>query len=91
MDKSLTDHSSPLQGIEGVSLHARLSTERGGQCREDCDYDIEDFAPGSIVIECSHSSIFELDYELYFSGPCFCLQIYCTNFALCEIERDSAR
>ena len=45
----------PCRGIEGGFLHARLNTKSGGQCREDCDYDIEDFAPGSIVIECSHS------------------------------------
>ena len=47
----------PCRGIEGVFLHARLSTERGGQCRKDCDYDVEDFAPSAVVVKCSHSEI----------------------------------
>ena len=45
----------PYRGIEGVFSHARLNTKSGGQCRKDCDYDVEDFAPCSIVVECSHS------------------------------------
>ena len=36
-------------------LHARLHTECGGDCREDGDYDVEDFTPGGVVVECSHS------------------------------------
>ena len=50
----------------GWVLHARLNTKSGGQCREDCDYDVEDFAPCSIVIECSHSGrIFEMELNLF--------------------------
>ena len=33
---------------------------------------------------------FEMELNLFIKAL-FCLQIYCTNFALCEIERDRAR
>ena len=35
--------------------HATRHTKRGCDCREDCDYDIEDLAPSGVVVECSHS------------------------------------
>ena len=38
-------------------LYARLSTECGGNGREDGDYDVEDLAPSAVVVECSHSEI----------------------------------
>ena len=37
--------------------HATRRAECGDNGREDCDYDVEDFAPCSIVIECSHSLV----------------------------------
>ena len=36
------------------SLRARLHPKGGGDCREDGDYDVEDFTPGCVVVECSH-------------------------------------
>ena len=56
MDKSLTAHSSPCRGIEGV-LHARRNAKGGSNCREDGNYDVEDLAPGGVVVECSHSVV----------------------------------
>ena len=38
-----------------VSLHTALCTEGGGYGREDGDEDVEDFTPGGIVVESSHS------------------------------------
>ena len=35
--------------------HATRRAECGGDCREDGDYDVEDLAPGGVVVECSHS------------------------------------
>ena len=46
----------PCRGIEGV-LHATRCTEGCGDSREDGDYYIEDLAPESVVVECSHSEI----------------------------------
>ena len=37
-----------------LSLHARACGKGGGDSREDGDYDIEDFTPESVVVECSH-------------------------------------
>ena len=36
-------------------LHTALGSEGGGQSREDGDEDVEDFSPGAVVVECSHS------------------------------------
>ena len=36
-------------------LHTALCSEGGGQSREDGDEDVEDFSPGAVVVECSHS------------------------------------
>ena len=36
-------------------LHTTLRSKRGGQSREDGDEDVEDFSPGAVVVECSHS------------------------------------
>ena len=48
--------SPPLQGGLGwVSLHTALCTEGGGYGRKDGDEDVEDFTPGGIVVESSHS------------------------------------
>ena len=41
-------------------LHARLHTEGGGDGREDGDEDVEDFTPGGVVVESSHSVELEL-------------------------------
>ena len=41
-------------------LHARRYSKGGGDCREDGDYDVEDFTPGGVVVEGSHSGNFEL-------------------------------
>ena len=35
--------------------HATCRAECGGNGREDGDYDVEDLAPGGVVVECSHS------------------------------------
>ena len=35
--------------------HATRRAECGGDCREDGDYDVEDLAPGGVVVECSHN------------------------------------
>ena len=45
------------EGWGGVRclLHATCRAKRSCDCREDCDYDIEDFAPSGVVVECSHS------------------------------------
>ena len=37
------------------SSHATCRAKRGGNCREDGDEDVEDLAPGGVVVECSHS------------------------------------
>ena len=47
----------PSQGGMGWVLHTRLHTKRGGNGREDGDYDVEDLAPSAVVVECSHSEI----------------------------------
>ena len=39
----------------GWVLHATRCGKGGGDCREDGDYDVEDFAPSGVVVECSHS------------------------------------
>ena len=44
----------------GWVLHARLHTKGGGDCREDGDYDVEDFTPGGVVVESSHGVELEL-------------------------------
>ena len=36
-------------------LHTALGSEGGGQSREDGDEDVEDFTPGAVVVESSHS------------------------------------
>ena len=36
-------------------LHATCRAKGCGDCREDGDYDVEDFAPSGVVVECSHS------------------------------------
>ena len=36
-------------------LHATRRAKGCGDCREDGDYDVEDFAPSGVVVECSHS------------------------------------
>ena len=45
----------PSQGGMGWVLHATRCGKGGGDCREDGDYDVEDFAPSGVVVECSHS------------------------------------
>ena len=45
----------PSQGGMGWVLHATRRAKGSCNCREYGDYDIEDFAPCGIVIECSHS------------------------------------
>ena len=42
------------------SLHATRRSKRSCNCREDGDYDVEDFSPGAVVVEGSHSGNFEL-------------------------------
>ena len=51
---NLSPLTLPPAGGLGV-LHARRNAKRGGNCREDGDYDVEDFSPGCVVVECSHS------------------------------------
>ena len=36
-------------------LHARRYSKGGGDCREYGDEDVEDFTPGAVVVEGSHS------------------------------------
>ena len=38
-----------------ISSHTALCTEGGGECRKDGDENVEDFTPGGIVVESSHS------------------------------------
>ena len=38
-----------------ISSHTALCSEGGGYGREDGDEDVEDFTPGGIVVESSHS------------------------------------
>ena len=38
-----------------LSSHTTLRPKRSGQSREDGDEDVEDFSPGGIVVESSHS------------------------------------
>ena len=38
-----------------ISLHTALCSEGGGYGRKDGDEDVEDFSPGGIVVESSHS------------------------------------
>ena len=35
--------------------HATRRAKRSCNCREYGDYDVEDFSPGAVVVECSHS------------------------------------
>ena len=48
------------EGLWGLLLHARRYSKRGGYCREDGDEDGEDFTPGAVVVEGSHSGNLEL-------------------------------
>ena len=48
------DKGGDAQRAEGGS-HATCRAKGGGNCREDGDYDVEDFAPSGVVVECSHS------------------------------------
>ena len=41
-------------------LHARRYSKGSCYCREYGDEDVEDFTPGGVVVECSHSGNFEL-------------------------------
>ena len=41
--------------LGGVFLHTTLRPKRSGQSRKDGDEDVEDFTPGAVVVECSHS------------------------------------
>ena len=61
---SSSDYSLPLwEGWGGVwwsglvccPLHTTLCSEGSGKSREDGDEDVEDFTPGGIVVESSHS------------------------------------
>ena len=36
-------------------LHATRRAKGGGDCREYGDEDVEDFSPGGVVVECTHS------------------------------------
>ena len=51
--------SSPIEGGmpkgQRGSLHATRRAKRSCNCREYGDYDVEDFSPGAVVVECSHS------------------------------------
>jgi hypothetical protein len=38
-----------------LNSHTALSTEGGGYGRKDGDEDVEDFSPGAVVVESSHS------------------------------------
>ena len=37
--------------------HAACRAEGSCNCRKYGDYDVEDFAPNAVVVECSHSEI----------------------------------
>ena len=39
----------------GLFLHTALCSEGGGEGRENGDKDVEDFSPGGVVVESSHS------------------------------------
>ena len=41
--------------IAHLYSHTALCTEGGDECRKDGDEDVEDFSPGGVVVECSHS------------------------------------
>ena len=41
--------------VANLNSHTALCSEGGGQSREDGDEDVEDFSPGGIVAESSHS------------------------------------
>ena len=45
----------PSQGGMGWVLHATRRSKRSCNCRKDGDYDVEDFSPGAVVVEGSHS------------------------------------
>ena len=55
----VTTPSHRGEGWGGVCclLHATCRAEGGGNCRKYGDYDVEDFAPNAVVVECSHSEI----------------------------------
>ena len=42
-------------GLVWSFSHTGLRPKRSGQSREDGDEDVEDFTPGAVVVECSHS------------------------------------
>ena len=43
------------RGLGWVSLHTALCPEGGGYGRKNGDEDVEDFTPGGVVVESSHS------------------------------------
>ena len=54
MDSSPHRGGGMPKGQRG-SLHATRRAKRGCNCRKDGDYDVEDFSPGAVVVEGSHS------------------------------------
>ena len=45
----------PGEDGRGLFSHTGLRPKRGGYGREDGDEDVEDFSPGAVVVESSHS------------------------------------
>ena len=54
--RNVLSYAPSLAGRDGVGLlHTTLRPKRSGQSRKDGDEDVEDFTPGGVVVECSHS------------------------------------
>ena len=58
-------------GLVWSPLHTTLRPKRSGQSRKDGDEDVEDFTPGGIVVESSHSvkCFSGLDIKVYYQDP----------------------
>ena len=83
-----------------VSLHTTLRPKRGGYGRKDGDEDVEDFSPGGVVVESSHSvkgcfcgldiSVLRLILQTRYRCVRFLMQRYDIFLALCDLLRLTA-
>ena len=53
-------HSFPFSVSPFRLLHATRRSKGSCDCREYGDEDVEDFSPGGVVVECTHSVELEL-------------------------------
>ena len=83
-------------GLGWVSLHTALCPEGGGDGREDGDENVEDFSPGGVVVESSHSvkgcfcgldiSVLRLELQTRYLCVCFLVQRYDIILVTCTFK-----